>query len=46
MVRVSVVNKKRVENPQNLKDLHEELTQLTKGLAEIKSKFNNDCAAI
>jgi len=39
-VRISVVNKKRVENPQNLKELHEELTQLTKGLAEIKNRFH------
>lgn len=39
-IRLSVVNKKRVENPQDLKNLHEELTQLTKGLAEIKNRFH------
>ena len=41
VIRCSVVDKKRVEDPYKLKDLHEELTTLTKGLAEIKSKDQN-----
>ena len=38
--RLDVVGKKRVEEPEKLAEMHEELTALTKGLAEAKSKKN------
>lgn len=36
--RLDVVGKKRVEEPEKLTEIHQELTTLTKGLAEAKSK--------
>lgn len=37
MIRIDVVNKKRVDDPELLENMHDELTTVTKGLAEIKS---------
>lgn len=37
--RLEVVGKKRVDDPQKLDELHSNLTNLTRGLADIKSKF-------
>ena len=37
LLRIDVVNKKRVDDLDHLSDLHDELTNLTKDLGEIKS---------
>jgi len=38
--RLEVVGKKRVDDPQKLDELHSNLTNLTRGLADIKNKFH------
>lgn len=40
MIRIDVVNKKRVDDPELLENMHDELTTVTKGLAEIKNRYH------